>query len=635
MRGPAARLLLIAACFFFPIAHARWHARPAAASCIPKERDALLDFKRGINDPEHRLSSWERTHDCCSWDGVSCSHRTGNVLKLDLSEVNPDYRDYALEGQISPSLLHLEHLEYLDLSWFNQTGSNNNNSLEFLGSMKNLRQLHLTGSLFFGGIPPQLANLSKLEYLDLSLTSFSGKVSPEIGNISTLQHLDLGNMQDIYSLDISWLTHLHSLEYLDMSFVNLSTVVDWIHAFNMIPSLKVLHLAYCGLHGTNQLLGHLNLISIVELDISFNYFHHPVASCWFWNVTTIQSLELSQTYLYGFFPPSLGRLTSLQSLGFADNANAAKMVVDLKYLCELEYLNLSRSLSQGNIKDLVDKLPHGTTTRKISGTGNCSSLYVIDLSNNYLTGYIPSVMSNGHRNEEEVDFYGEWSNRVAEFVLLVVIKCQMLKYGASFFGLVSIDLSENYLTGGIPDQITSLNGLLNLNLSWNQLTGSIPEKIGDMKSVESLDLSRNYLSGEIPQSLSELTYLSYVDLSYNNLTGRIPQGRQLDTLYTENPSMYDGNHGLRGPPLQRNCSSGNISVEKGNQTTSEKDSETIFFYFGLGSGFMVGLWVVFCILLFKKTWRILCYRLFDRAYDRVFVFVVVTRGRLARQATAD
>ncbi|TVU24873.1 hypothetical protein EJB05_27335, partial [Eragrostis curvula] len=854
MCGPAASfLLLIATCCFFLVTHARRQAGQAAARCVPKERDALLDFKHGINDTGHPLASWQRRLDCCSWEGVSCSHRTGNVLKLDLSAVTEDYPYSALGGQLSHSLLHLEHLEYLDLGWFNQTGPNNNN-VEFMGSMKNLRQLHLSGSLFSGSIPPQLANLSKLEYLDLSWTSFSGRVPPEIGNISTLQHLDLGNMQDTYSLDISWLTHLHKLAYLDISSVNLTMVAsDWPHVLNTLPSLEVLNLGNCALPSTNQTLRHLNLTMIVQLDLSFNYLDRPLESCWFWNITTVESLLLSQTYLYGSFPSTLARLTSLIWLDFSGNANAATMLVDLKDLCALEHLNLDGSLAQGNIKYLVEKLPHATTTHKVNGIGNCSSLYLIDISNNNLTGHIPSsvanispiltyldlsgnnltgvipqemgnstlgyldlhsnrlsgqihviprnlnfldissnflsgplpshfgapnlqdlilstnlitgrvpqsicelhnlafldlannflegafpqcfgmsglvflqlsnnslsdifpsflqrcsnlafldlswnkfygtlplwigemmnmqflllshnlfcghipikitnlrqlrhlnlasnnisgaipwslsnlmVMSNGHRNEEGINlpiFYrGVVLNGFSES-LLVVIKRQVLKYGASFFYLVSIDISKNHLTGGIPDQITSLNGLLNLNLSSNHLTGSIPKKIGDMKSVESLDLSRNNLYGQIPPSLSDLTYLCDMDLSYNNLIGRIPPGRQLDTLYTENPSMYDGNHGLCGPPLQRNCSSCGNSGEKGNQTTSERDSETIFFYFGLGSGFTVGLWVAFCTLLFKKTWRIRYYRLFDRAYDSVFVFVVVTWLRLARQAT--
>ncbi|GJN04594.1 hypothetical protein PR202_ga22157 [Eleusine coracana subsp. coracana] len=147
-----------------------------------------------------------------------------------------------------------------------------------------------------------------------------------------------------------------------------------------------------------------------------------------------------------------------------------------------------------------------------------------------------------------------------------------------------------------------------------------------MQSVVSLDLSQNNLSGQIASSLSELTSLSKLDLSYNNLTGTIPAGRQLATLYRDNPSMYDGNNALCGPPLKRNCS-GKNAHENSNSKTRSKFLESIFFYFGLGSGFTFGCWAVFCAMLFKKTWRISYFRLFDRAYEEVYVFVAVTCGK--------
>lgn len=121
--------------------------------------------------------------------------------------------------------------------------------------------------------------------------------------------------------------------------------------------------------------------------------------------------------------------------------------------------------------------------------------------------------------------------------------------------MVNLDLSCNHLTGDIPNNIGPKTGPVNMNLSRNHLTGKIPEKIGSMQSLESLDLSDNKLYGEIPSSLSNLTSLSYLNLSYNNLSGRIPSGHQLDTLSPTDPaSMYIGNIGLCGPPLQKNCS---------------------------------------------------------------------------------
>lgn len=160
-RSSASFLLLMPICCFFLAAHA--HARPplgarpasgnnnATASCIPKERDALLDFKKGINDTSNLLVSWQDGRDCCRWLGVTCCHQTGNVLRLELSS-DTTLLDGSLEGQkISPSLLSLEHLEYLDLSGIQLSVDSgpNSSSLEFLGSMKNLRHLDLSGGLLF------------------------------------------------------------------------------------------------------------------------------------------------------------------------------------------------------------------------------------------------------------------------------------------------------------------------------------------------------------------------------------------------------------------------------------------------------------------------------------------------------
>jgi hypothetical protein len=44
-----------------------------------------------------------------------------------------------------------------------------------------------------------------------------------------------------------------------------------------------------------------------------------------------------------------------------------------------------------------------------------------------------------------------------------------------------------------------------------------------------------------------------------------------------------------------------------------------FFYLGVEWGFIVGIWVVFCALLFKKGWRIAYFRLVDNVPNKVFI----------------
>ena len=234
-RLAAAMLVLLCCCCLFLATQQQQPAaggNRASPSCIPHERDALLSFKHGVtSDPGRVLSSWRRdgSHDekdCCYWRGVRCSNRTGHVHELRLgSTFGPD-----LAGQISPSLLALDHLEHLDLSG-NDLAGPTGRLPEFLGSLKNLKYLNLSGIPFYGGLPPQLGNLSKLQYLDLSNSIFRG---------------------DTNSTDLSWLTRLSSIQYLNLDQVNLSTVVDWHHVMNMLPSLRVLHLSECSLASANQ-----------------------------------------------------------------------------------------------------------------------------------------------------------------------------------------------------------------------------------------------------------------------------------------------------------------------------------------------------------------------------------------------
>ncbi|XP_066334829.1 receptor-like protein EIX2 [Miscanthus floridulus] len=954
-RLAAAMLVLLCCCCLF-LATQQQQLQPAAGgsraspSCIPHERDALLAFKHGVTrDPGGVLSSWRRDgrhdeQDCCRWRGVRCSNRTGHVHELRLGSTFPQ----DLVGQISLSLLALDHLEHLDLSG-NDLAGPTGRLPEFLGSLKNLKYLNLSGIPFYAGVPPQLGNLSRLQYLDLSF---------------------MGGMN---STDLSWLTHIPSIQYLYLDGVDLSTVADWPRVMNMLPSLRTLHLSGCSLASANQSLPHLNLTNLEELDASLNSFHHPMVTSWFWNITSLRFLYLSYTSMYGQFPDALGDMTSLQVLDLSDiyddydyqddDKNMRSMITNLKNLCNLEVLSLESTLLYGDVAELFRNLPrcspnklqefdlgsnhltgmlprwmgqfmslvvlnlgcnyitghvpyevgklsnlthldlkrnkldctiteeHFASARSLQyidlscnalkieissdwqppstleyvsfascqmgplfprwlqwnvsityldissagiadripqrfsdafsnvwfmnisnnqlngtlpadmGSMSLQELYLssnkltgqiptlppnirtLDLSNNFLSGPLPSatrsanlrrlsLFSNrltGHipesyckyqqlfvldlsnnflegepplclgvtecmefvalsnnslsgkfpsflqklTNVQFLDlsrnkfsgrlpmwigsltslrvillshnkFFGSipmnitnlsclqymdlnnnkisgslpiylsnlkfmtntsmmgWYNGVAIIdshlnSLSTVWKGQELNYGSIQrvldTSMTSIDLSSNDLTGEIPEEIVVLDELVNLNLSRNHLTGVIPKKIGEMQSLQSLDLSRNMLSGEIPATVSNLTFLSYLELSYNDLTGRIPSGVQLDTLYAEYPSMYIGNIGLCGHPLQNKCSSERHAPKQGVLGRTEEGYGIPFFYLGLGCGFVVGTWIAFGVLLFKRNWRIACFRLSDKLYDKVYV-IVATWAR-ARQTQTD
>nr|TKW01227.1 hypothetical protein SEVIR_8G166600v2 [Setaria viridis] len=237
-------------------------------------------------------------------------------------------------------------------------------------------------------------------------------------------------------------------------------------------------------------------------------------------------------------------------------------------------------------------------------------------ANNAISGSLPRDLSNlkSLRQKYPTAFCShDYDVEGYSSSLTTVLKGQQLNYGfiVKIIGidLNIIDLSLNNLTGEIPEEIATLGVLVNLNLSRNHFSCNI--RSGAMQSLVSLDLSRNELSGEIPESLS--------------ITGRIPSSPQLISLYDQNPFIYTGNIGLCSPPLQKNCSS----------THPTKQGPGVeLFYIGLGCGFIVGIWVTFFALLFKKRWRIAFFSLLDKLYDKAYVLVVVTWARLTRKTTA-
>ncbi|WP_428741888.1 PKD domain-containing protein, partial [Tenacibaculum sp.] len=87
--------------------------------------------------------------------------------------------------------------------------------------------------------------------------------------------------------------------------------------------------------------------------------------------------------------------------------------------------------------------------------------------------------------------------------------------------LTRLNLYLNALTGALPTSIGSLTKLEYLILSNNQLT-SIPSSIGNLQSLNTLYASDNLFSGSIPSEIGTLSSLVELSLHFNQFTGSIP-----------------------------------------------------------------------------------------------------------------
>ncbi|XP_072952106.1 receptor-like protein EIX2 [Typha angustifolia] len=539
-----------------PISSISVEPKGGGRSCIESEREALLSFKASIEDPNDVLSSWQTGQNCCRWRGVVCSNRTGHVVKLDLHnnftymnyDYNTDMINYkfrTLGGEISPSLLAIEHLNYLNLS-YNDFGQKR--IPEFIGSFKNLKYLDLTDAGFGGSIPPQLGNLTKLLHLDLSSNS--------------LESVDY----------VDWLPHLSSLKYLDMTEVNLSAIVDGVHAMSMLPaSLRVLYLFDCNLNATFSSLPlySSNLTSLVSLGLGGNYFHGLIPDGLLGNMTSLEQLYLEGNDLIGMKPETLKNLCNLKILDLSWNqisGDTAELMKRLspkieelylsgnnlvgslpnwvEHMTSLRYLDLSNNSLRGPIPFGIGKLTnlsglylssnHFVGTISEDHFANLTKLEYLDLSDNSnLTmvvdpNWIPPFKLKyvGLSSCNLGPHFPTWIRSQTDMIDLAMANSGIVdRLPDWFWNVISsveyLDLSLNQISGVLPSTLEFLSAANEINLNSNQFHGGVPKL---PTSLQVLDLSNNSITGTIPLSMcNQVQSLGILDLSHNRLSGQLPQ----------------------------------------------------------------------------------------------------------------
>ncbi|XP_020412997.1 putative leucine-rich repeat receptor-like serine/threonine-protein kinase At2g24130 [Prunus persica] len=382
------------------------HMSSPCIGCSERDRQALLAFKQGlVGDDGDRLLSWGReaqNKNCCQWEGVYCSsNQTGHVVKLDLE-------DQSLRGKISPELVKLQHLEYLDLSFNNFSGSK---IPDFIGSLSNLRHLDLSSANFGGQIPNQLGNLTHLQYLDLSSYGYGG----------------IRTVNSIHAKNLNWLPNISGLKHLDLSFTNLSDVVGWLEAVNMLPKLRKLILSACKL--PPPIISSVSLMnssnSLVHVDLSSNNLNSSIFQWLSGTHTNLVYLDLSWNKFRGSsIPASFGNMSSLAHLSLHRSQLEGGIPNSFAKLCRLRELDLWGNSLTGQLSDFVETL------------SKCAqkTLESLDISHNHdISGSLPDL--------------------------------------TNFLSLKSLFLEKNNLSGRIPENIGQMSKLETIGFGWNSLEG--------------------------------------------------------------------------------------------------------------------------------------------------------------------
>jgi len=505
-------------------------------------------------------------------------------------------------------LFELTQLEWLDLSYNRLIG------LPFqISRLSGLTGLLLSNNQLIGHIPSQISRLSGLNSLELSHNLLHGAIPSALFSMPSLQVLFLHNNL-LYGQISPFLCN--SLQYIDFSHNML---------YGQIPpsvfkneNLRALMLSSNGKLSGNiaSVICELKFLEI--LDLSNNGFSGFIPQCLGNFSDRLSVLHLGVNNLHGIIPSIYPEGNDLNYLNF--NGNQLKGVIPPSIIncVNLEFLDLGNNMIDDTFPSFLETLPKLKVvilrSNKLHGSlkgptvkDSFSKLQIFDLSNNSLSGPLPTEYFNNFKTMMSVDQdmdYMRPKNLSTSYVYSVTLawKGSEIEFSKIQIALATLDLSCNIFTGKMPESLGKLKSLIQLNLSHNSLIGYIQPSLGNLTNLESLDLSSNLFAGRIPPQLVDLTFLQVLNLSYNHLEGPIPQGKQFNTF--ENGS-YEGNLGLCGFPLQAKCNEG--EGQQPPPSNFEKEDSMFEEGFGwkavamgYGCGFVFGVSIGYVVFRARK-----------------------------------
>ncbi|XP_028800313.1 receptor-like protein EIX1 [Neltuma alba] len=464
--------------------------------CHERDRSLLLIFKQGVVDPSSRLSSWSTQQDCCEWHGVLCDLSTRRVTNLFLQNQFQNGSE-SLGGEINlPSLLELEFLQTLDLSF---------NDFQRI-SMPSIN----TSALVHSHLP---ANFSKLYFLRLSHND----------------HLRIDNLH--------WLSRLPSLTSLDLSGIHLPMEKNWVQSLASLH-LERLYLRDCQLTSFILSIENANFSSLLFLDLGLNDFRHGLPK-WLFNLSSdlyyidlrqcnvrgqipdfsayrnLHILELSNNTLTGSIPDWLGQLARLTGLNLSMNWFHSSIPSSLGNLSTLSYLDISFNQLSGTLPKALEQtyvilgLSHNSIGGDISNLLLTSDFVL--MSYNKFEGQLPRISSNVIALDLA---YNSFSGSLSSLLCHTESDINSLLY---------LDTSNNFLSEELPACWSNWPRLSYIYLGSNKLAGEVPPSMGSsLLKLRSLDLHNNSFSGDIPWTFQTCTSLVLINLEGNNFAGTIP-----------------------------------------------------------------------------------------------------------------
>ncbi|XP_068336231.1 receptor-like protein 6 [Pyrus communis] len=360
-------------------------------------RETLFNLNLGSNF----LTGFEENPVTLPWKNLQMFVLGNNRLQGSLPIPPQSIMSYIVSNnsyseEVSPLFCNLNYLQVLNLANNNLSGM----LPQCLGKSSSLEILHLMFNSFHGDIPPFCANKNSLKYVSLGYNQLQGMLPRSMADCIQLKFLHIGNNQ-ISDIFPSWLGVLPVLRALILGSNAFHGIIGKPPTDHEFPNLCIIDLS-------NNLFSGMLPSKYME---NWNFMKYVVAN------EESQYFTVSSNYStnkYGFYYKF-----------------SYEMIIPVKGV-ELTYHQTPYDL---RLIDFSSNRFEGEIPASI--IGSLGALHVLNLSNNTLSGQIPSSLAN-------------------------------------LTALESLDLSQNKLSGMIPGSLAQLTFLGYFNVSYNHLWGPIP-----------------------------------------------------------------------------------------------------------------------------------------------------------------
>jgi Leucine-rich repeat (LRR) protein len=409
---------------------------------------------------------------------------------------------------------------------------------------------HTTGLAF----PPEFCSLKQLEDIENEENQFSGNLPDCLATLPELTIVSWGRNQ--ISGTLPWFGRQSNITMaLQSLIIDLNALTGTLpNGFGQnLPELTEIFI------NANHFSGTLpdslsNATNVVTVYLATNHFSGQIPSS-LKNWVRLADFSLATNALTGTIPDWFGEMPKLKTIYLNDNQFSVTIPVSLVNLTKLFSLSLSNNQLTGTLPEVF---------------GYLSDLNGVSVASNRLTGTIPASLSNLNSSIELYMHYNFFSGTIPSSILtmeslVVLYAFHNLLTGAfpeleefSFDivpvtkdinqptwsetstskNLQIVDMSTNYMVGMIPESISQFVQLNELVVSNNLLTGSLPDTLNQIQLLQILSCSYNFTTNTLPETFHDLIGLQELVLHNNLLSGSIDVlstgFNKLQVLYLDN-----------------------------------------------------------------------------------------------------